>query len=86
MRLSYRGQLIDKVVRGKGVLIACGAVPPEIKRQIETPDALLQVVEYLSGDTTSAHTWLKKGMPTTRAPARRTDADTRSRRSRDVAV
>ncbi|WP_062612246.1 hypothetical protein [Caballeronia calidae] len=86
VRLSYRGKLIDHLICGKGVLIACGAVPPEIAQQIQTPDAVARAVEFLSADPTSVHTWLKKDMPTARAPARRTEADARSRPSRDVAL
>lgn len=72
--LRYGGQRLEKTIAGKGVLIACGAVPDEIASQVATTDAVSNAVAFLPGEMPGAAEWLRKRAPARRAPATRAPA------------
>ena len=77
VRLSFRGKTIEQAISGKGVLIACGEIPPEIAQQIRTAKAVATMVEFSSARYIAVDRWLKGGSSVTRAPARRAESNGR---------
>lgn len=71
LTLTYAGQTLEQVIAGKGVLIACGAVPDELAGQIATTGAVTRALYFFTGATSGAAKWLKDRAPAERAPARR---------------
>ncbi|WP_250487055.1 hypothetical protein [Caballeronia sp. GaOx3] len=87
VRLSFRGKTIEQAISGKGVLIACGEIPLEIARQIQTAEAVHKMVEFSHARYIAVDRWLKGGSSVTRAPARRAESNGRldSQEDRDKA-
>ncbi|SAK79184.1 hypothetical protein AWB76_05300 [Caballeronia temeraria] len=77
VRLSFRGKTIERAINGKGVLIACGEIPPEIARQIQTAKAVEESVEFSPARYIAVDKWLRGGSSGTRAPARRAESNGR---------
>jgi hypothetical protein len=81
VRLTHSGKPLELIVAGKGVLIACGAVPSDIAQQIGTAHSLEACIDYPGSSHTAAADWLKTGLGSDRRiPAKR--ATTQSRRLR----
>ncbi|KAK42430.1 hypothetical protein BG58_03635 [Caballeronia jiangsuensis] len=74
VRLSFGGKTIEQAISGKGVLIACGEIPPEIAQQIQTEKAVQKMVEFSPAGYTAVDRWLKGGSSVTRAPVRRAES------------
>ncbi|SAK52640.1 hypothetical protein AWB82_01701 [Caballeronia glebae] len=83
VRLSFGGKTIEQAISGKGVLIACGAIPLEIAQQIQTAKAVEKMVEFSHAGLIAVDRWLKGGSSVTRAPARRADSTGRLRLQED---
>ncbi|SAL61695.1 hypothetical protein AWB73_06845 [Caballeronia turbans] len=83
VRLSFRGKTIDQAISGKGVLIACGEIPPEIAQQIQTAKAVQKMVAFSPASYIAVDRWLKGGLSVTRAPARRAESNGRLRLQED---
>lgn len=72
VRLTHSGKPLDLVIAGKGVLIACGAVPADIASQIATAHALEARIEYPGDRHTAAADWLRSELGSDRRiPAKR---------------
>ena len=81
VRLTHSGKTRELVVAGRGVLIACGAVPDEIARQIATTRLLEAHIEYLGDPHSAAADWLKSELGShRRIPAKRAPAKSRKLR------
>ncbi|WP_244808720.1 hypothetical protein [Caballeronia zhejiangensis] len=74
VRLFFRGKTIEQAISGKGVLLACGEIPPEIAQQIRTAKAVQKMVEFSPAGYTAVDRWLKGGSSVTRAPVRRAES------------
>ncbi|CAD6559466.1 hypothetical protein ACFQ3P_32745 [Paraburkholderia sabiae] len=70
LRLLHGGNTTERVVAGRSVLMACGAVPDDIAQQVATTEAVQAAIHFAGGRTNIAE-WLKAGAPDARAPARR---------------
>lgn len=71
LRLSHDGNIIERVIAGRAVVMACGAVPADIDRQLATKEAVISTIDFLTGSRTDVAAWLRATAPTSRIPARR---------------
>jgi len=79
--LSHGGNTTERVVGGRGVLMACGAVPNDIAQQVATTETLQAAIDFL-GSRANIAEWLKAGAPDARAPARRSASSDHPRKHR----
>ncbi|NUY06114.1 hypothetical protein [Paraburkholderia youngii] len=68
LRLQYAGKVIERVIAGPAVLVACGAVPDGMAHQLAGRDALASAVDFMTNDTDIAG-WLKSKLPERRVTA-----------------
>jgi hypothetical protein len=71
LRLQRAGKVIDRVIAGPAVLVACGAVPDEIADKLAAQDAVASAVEFTTAGHTDIAGWLRAKLPQSRAAARR---------------
>ncbi|TCG03060.1 hypothetical protein BZM27_51305 [Paraburkholderia steynii] len=71
LRLSHGGNTTERVVAGRGVLMACGAVPGDIAQQVSTTETVQAAIDFVGQIRTDVAAWLRSGVPDSRAPARR---------------
>jgi len=71
LRLTHGETTTERLVAGRAVLIACGAVPDDIAEQLSTADAVQEAIGFVGKIRADVAAWLKSGAPETRAPARR---------------
>ncbi|WOD14454.1 hypothetical protein [Paraburkholderia kirstenboschensis] len=71
LRLQHAGKVIERVLAGPAVLVACGAVPDGLAHQLATQDAVASAVDFTTADTTEIAGWLRSKLPQGQSPARR---------------
>jgi hypothetical protein len=80
LRLSHGGSTTERLVAGRSVLMACGALPDDIAQQVATKEAVRAAVDF-PGSQADIGEWLKSGAPDARAPARRNVSSVRRRKN-----
>ncbi|OUL85025.1 hypothetical protein [Paraburkholderia hospita] len=84
LRLSHDGNTTERIVAGRAVLMACGAVPDDIAQQVSTKEAVQTAVDF-TGSRADIAEWLKSGAPDARTPARRSASSGHRRKHRHSA-
>ncbi|MFL9966399.1 hypothetical protein PQR02_36505 [Paraburkholderia sediminicola] len=82
LRLAHGGTTTERVVAGRAVLMACGAVPDDIAHQLSTAEAVQAAIGFVGKIRTDVAAWLRSGAQESRAPARRSAASGHPRKHR----
>jgi len=80
LSLTHGSTTTERLVAGRAVLMACGAVPDDIAQQLSTAEAVQEAIGFVGKIRTDVAAWLKSGAPGTRAPARRSAAPSHARK------
>lgn len=70
LRLTHGVETTERVVAGRGVLMACRVVPAHIAQQVSTTEAVQAAIDFVGQIRTDVAAWLRSGVPDRRAPAR----------------